>query len=227
MRARAGSAADLRHVSHLSAALTRAGVATWTIEYRRIGDEGGGWPGTFDDVAAGTDYVRTLADQFPLDLDRVVLVGHSAGGHLALWAAARARLPDAGPFAAARPVPLRGVVSLAGITDLRAFGSGAEYCNVSVAPLLGGTYEQVPGRYRQASPSELLPLGVRQRLLHGSLDPYVPVEQGRSLAANAAGRGDDARFELIPNAGHFDLIAPWSFAWPVVQRTVLSLLERP
>ena len=216
---------DLRHVLHLSAALTRAGIATWTVEYRRIGDPGGGWTGTFQDVAAGTDYVRTLAEQFPVDLNRVVLVGHSAGGHLALWLAGRQNLPQDSPLSSARPLPVRGVVSLAGISDLRVFGTGTAYCNASVAPLLGGTPEQVPERYSQANPIELLPLRIPQRLLHGALDPLVPAEQSRVFTARSRSRGDDVDFRLIPEVGHFDLIAPWSAAWPVVEETVLSLLE--
>jgi acetyl esterase/lipase len=122
---------DLRHASHLSAALTRAGVATWTIEYRRVGDEGGGWPGTFQDVARGADYVRALARRFPLDLSRVILVGHSAGGQLALWLAARRNLPRRSPLFSADPIRVRGVVSLAGVTDLRGFGVGAAYGSVA------------------------------------------------------------------------------------------------
>jgi acetyl esterase/lipase len=214
---------DLRHVSHLSAALTRAGVATWTIEYRRIGDSGGGWPGTFEDVAAGVEYVRTLAEKFPLDLDRVVLVGHSAGGHLALWFAGRQNLPTASPLSSSVPLPIRGVVALAAISDLREFSLGSAYCNTSVAPLLGGTLEQVPDRFQQANPIELLPLRVPQRLLHGSLDPFVPVEQSQTFAERSASTGDDVEVRVIPGSGHFDLIAPWTTAWRTVQREVLAL----
>lgn len=217
---------DLRHVSHLSAALTQAGVATWTIEYRRVGDPGGGWPGTFEDVAAGTDYVRRLGDQFPLDSQRVILVGHSAGGHLALWLAARQNLPAGSPLSSGAPLAIQGVVSLAGISDLRAFSVGSAYCNASVAPLLGGTPEQVPDRYSHANPIELLPLRVPLRLLHGASDPIVTVEQSRTFAERSAREGGDVDVRVIPRAGHFDLIAPWSSAWPTVERAVLSLLAR-
>ena len=142
---------DLRHVSHLSTALARAGVATWTVEYRRIGDSGGGWPGTFEDVAAGTDYVRTLADVFPW----TYVVSFSSGTRgwaLALWLAARQNLPRSSPLSSAAPLAFT-FVSLAGISDLRAFSEDPPL-NASVAPLLGGTPEQVPERYSQANPIE-------------------------------------------------------------------------
>jgi acetyl esterase/lipase len=216
---------DLRHASHLSAALTRAGIATWTVEYRRVGNEGGGWPGTFQDVARGADYVRALAKRFPLDLSRVALVGHSAGGQLALWLAARRNLPRRSPLFSTDPIRVSGVVSLAGVTDLRGFGVGSAYCNASVAPLLGGMPEKVPERYAQASPVELLPLGVPVRLLQGSLDTIVPVEQGSGFSTRARSKGDDAEVWLIEGAGHFDLIAPFAPAWPRVERAVVSLLS--
>ena len=215
---------DLGHISHLSSALTRTDIATWTIEYRRVGDAGGGWTGTFEDIAAGTDYVRELAKQFPLDLTRVVLVGHSAGGHLALWVTARRNLPKGSPLASAQPLVIRGVVSLAGISDLRAFSAGSAYCNASVQPLLGGAADAVPDRYRQASPVELMPLGVPQRLLHGGVDPYVPVEQSRTFADKARSLGDDVELTVLSSVGHFDLIAPWSAAWPAVERSVRTVL---
>ena len=215
---------DLNHISHLSSALTTAGIATWTIGTRRIGDPGGGWTGTFEDVAAATDHVRALAKQFSLDLSRVVLVGHSAGGHLALWLAGRRNLPEGNLFSPAQPLALRGVVSLAGISDLRIFSAGSGYCNASVAPLLGGTADAVPDRYLQASPIELLPLRVPHRLLHGALDPYVPVEQSRAFVDKALRLGNDVELIVLPAIGHFDLIAPWSSAWPLVEATVMKIV---
>ena len=125
------------HVRSLAAALTAEGYATWSLEYRRLGDPGGGWPGTFEDVAHGADHLREVAREHPLDLDRVVAVGHSAGGQLALWLAARPRLPEGSPLRAAKPLRLRGVVSLAGITDLRA-GAASGVCGDAIPQLLGG-----------------------------------------------------------------------------------------
>jgi acetyl esterase/lipase len=215
---------DLRHITHLSAALTRAGVATWTLEFRRIGNPGGGWTGTFEDVVHGVEQLRTLAPDFNLDLDRVALVGHSAGGHLALWLAGRRNLPGDEPLGSPPTLPLRGVVALAGITDLRDYAGGAGNCNAAVPELLGGTPDDVPQRYALASPIELLPAGVPLRLVHGDGDPTVPTRQSRDFAARARSLGDDAELVLIPGAGHFDVIAPFAAAWPRVEAVVLSLL---
>src|SRR3954469_3797173 len=106
---------DLEHIGHLCAALTAEGVATWSIEYRRLGDTGGGWPGTFADVAAAAKYLRTLTPLYDLDLGRVVTMGHSAGGHLALWLAGCGKIAEGDPLHVADPLPLSGVVSLAGV----------------------------------------------------------------------------------------------------------------
>jgi acetyl esterase/lipase len=232
---------DLEHVAHLSAALARVGVATWAVEYRRLGDDGGGWPGTFHDVARATEHVASLAGRYPLDGERVVLVGHSAGAHLALWIAGRTNLPrETELLLGDRPVARttgesaasstagswRGVVSLAGITDLRAYGEGGGSCNRAVAELLGGTPDEVPDRYAQASPVELVPLPVPMRLLHGDRDAIVPVEQSRRLAERARALGDDVDVRVLPGAGHFDLIAPFAPAWSAVEAAVRELIGR-
>jgi len=206
------SAYGLEHIGHLCAALTRAGVATWSLEYRRIGDPGGGWPATGEDVVRGAEYLRTLAQRHPLDLTRVVAIGHSAGGQLALWLAAQHR------------IPLRGVVSLAGVSDLRRAGELGLSRGI-VAELLGGTPQEQPERYHQASPIELLPLGVPEWLLHGTKDDVVPIELSRRFQAAAAAAGDDARLIELPDAGHFELIDPRTHAWAQVEAAVLDLLK--
>lgn len=212
---------DLGHVANFNAGLTQLGVATWSLEYRRIGNPGGGWPGTFVDVARGTDHLRVLARSYHLDLNRVIVMGHSAGGQLALWLAARHRLPKNSPLYSNNPLPLRGIVSLAGITDLRRYRPN---CGEAVNKLLGGPPEEVSARYHQTSPIELLPLNVEQRLIQGTLDKIVPVDFSRDYEAAARKKGDRVRLTILPNAGHFDLIAPKSSAWPAVEKAVRSLL---
>lgn len=216
------SAYDVRHVSQLAAAFAREGIATWTLEYRRLGDAGGGWPGTFEDVARGVDRLRDVAAQHRLDTTRVVLVGHSAGGQLALWAAARRAAEGTVPRGPAlRP---RGVVGLAAITDLRGYGAAPGSCNGAVAPLLGGTAAEVGPRYDLVSPAALPPLDLPVRLVHGALDRTVPPEQSASYAGYVTGAGGDARVLLVPDAAHFDVVSPTTSAWPVVLGAVRDLL---
>ncbi len=219
------SAFDYRHITHLSANLTKAGIATWTIEYRRVGDSRGGWPGTFQDVSMGVDHLRTLVPDYPLDLSRVVVIGHSAGGQLALWLASRS--PEGGNLHQANPLPLAGVVSLAGITDLKRYSVGPENsCNSAVKPLMGGMPEDQPERYAQVSPLELLPLGAPLRLIHGARDSIVPPGMARAFAERAALQGDKVKVEILEDAGHFELVAPQTSAWPVVRDAVLELTTR-
>jgi acetyl esterase/lipase len=211
---------DLGHLAGFAEALNGLGFATWAVEYRRIGDAGGGYPGTFEDVARGADFLRSLARTHPLDLDRVVVVGHSAGGQLALWLAARGVTPPDGQVQSPAGLRLRGVVSLAGITDMKKFGPR---CGGAAAKLLGGSSDEVPDRYAQTSPVELLPARVPVRLVHGSADKIVPVELGREYEAAARKTGGDVELSVVEGAGHFELIAPGSSAWPAVRAALLSL----
>lgn len=215
---------DLEHIGHLCVALTRAGLATWSLEYRRLGNPGGGWPGAFLDVAAGADYLRQLAGSCPLDLGRVVAVGHSAGGHLAAWLAGRHRIAPGSPLHAESPLPLRGVVPLAGVLDLRRAFELRLSAGVT-GELMGGSPEEYPDRYAAASPAELLPLGVRQLLLHGTADESVPYAISRDYAAAARAAGDDAELVTLPGAGHYEVIDPRAAEWPQVERAVLRLAE--
>ena len=213
------------HVRGLAAALTAAGHATWSLEYRRLGDPGGGWPGTLQDVARGADHLREAAKEHPLDLGRVVAVGHSAGGQLALWLAARRRLPRGSTLRVADPLRLRGVVSLAGITDLRA-GAASGICADAIPLFLGGPPPGRGDRLRQSSPIELVPLGVPLRLVCGARDPIVPIEQARSFEAAATAAGDSVTVQVVEGAGHFELVDPGSAAHPAVREAVRALLPR-
>jgi acetyl esterase/lipase len=214
---------DVTHIGSFSDALTRAGIATWTLEYRRVGNPGGGWPGTFLDVGAGADLLRELGPRYGLDLGRIVAVGHSAGGHLALWLTARRKLrPDSAIRGGANPIPIEGVVSLAGVDDLeRALREGV--CDDMAAELLGARPEEAPDRYRESSPVELLPLGVRQHLVSGARDDTVPAAFARDFEARSRALGDEVTLTVLEDAGHFELIAPSSSAFPAVRNAVRKL----
>jgi acetyl esterase/lipase len=218
---------DHRHVERMAERLTERGLATWVIEYRRIGHDGGGWPGTFRDAAAALDHLREIAAPHRLDLGRVVVVGHSAGGQLALWLGARHKLAADSDLHVADPLRVAGVVALAGISDLRTYALGSGSCNAAVPDLMGGGARSVGRRYDDASPLELVPLGVRVRLVHGSADAIVPLDQSRRFADAEREAGGDALLDALPGAGHFDVVAPFAAAWPAVERRVLELAAAP
>ena len=215
---------NVDHIGAFSDALTKAGVATWAVEYRRVGNPGGGWPGTFQDIAAAVDHLRNVADEHPIDLERVVAVGHSAGGHLVLWLGARGKIADL-TLRGDDPLPLMGVVSLAGVDDLkRALEEGV--CDDMAAKLIGGSPDDVPERYAQGSPIELLPTGMPQHLINGARDPIVPEAFGHAYKAAGQRAGDSVELTVLPDAGHFELIVPTTNAWASVRDTILEMLER-
>jgi acetyl esterase/lipase len=216
---------DLVHLGHLCAALAAVGIATWNVEYRRVGHEGGGWPETFLDVGRGADYARELAREYPLDLERVITVGHSAGGHLALWVAGWRRVPAGSEIASADPIALCGAVSLAGVVDLaraHALGLSAD----ATGDFLGGTPETVSERYAAASPAALLPLGVPQLLVHGTADEDVPFELSEMYVEAATAVGDEATLLTLPGSGHFEVIDPLAQEWPEILAAIKRLVTR-
>jgi acetyl esterase/lipase len=214
---------DLTHAGHASSALAAAGLAVWSLEYRRIGHAGGGWPGTLQDVGAAVDHLRVIAPQYNLDLERVVVAGHSAGGHLAAWVASRHRIPPGGPLYVEDPLPVRAAVPLAGVVDLRR-GWELRLSSGVVEEFIGGPPDAPPARYATASPIEMLPTGVPQRLVHGTSDPNVPYEISERYVRAAQERGDDVRLVTLPGAGHFEVINPDTQEWQQVVRTILELI---
>jgi len=226
---------DRTHTGPQCEGLVAAGYAVAAIEYRRTSStdpesvDAGGWPGTFDDVAAALDALPGLVDDAThgrVDTSRIVLVGHSAGGHLALWAAARHRLPTGSPWRLDAPMRgLAGVVALAAVSDLGACYS-QHLGNDAVVPLLGGGPHEFPDRYAQTDPARLLPSGVRAVLVHGVDDGRVPVGMSESYASAAEQAGDDVTLATLPACGHFEVIDPWSAAWPAVLDALRRLLPQ-
>lgn len=214
---------NLAHLGHLCAALTACGIATWNIEYRRIGDPGGGWQGTFQDVARAARFPFDNASRYDIDADRIVTIGHSAGGHLASWLAGGANVPGDGPIRTDR-IPLRAVVSVAGVLDLRR-ALELELSEGAVRDLLGGTPVDVPERYAAASPIKLLPTGVPHLLVHGEVDDIVPIEISERYHQAALAAGDDVTLRTLSGTGHFEPIDPDSAVWPEVLAAIQARIS--
>ena len=212
----------LAPLGRLCAALAAEGLAVWNVEYRRL-DNGGGWPLTFMDVAAAADALRRMAPVYHLDLARVISIGHSAGGHLALWLAGRHHLPASSLLYSAAPLPLCGVLSLAGVPDLAA-ALKEGLCGDAAAKLAGGLPSEVPAHYQQASPIEMLPLGVRQWHIIGRDDDTVHVDYLQRYAAVAA-QHDPVQLDILPDAGHFEVVDPRAPAWAAVRDAALALVN--
>ena len=195
----------------VASALAAAGFAVWAPEYRRLGEPGGGWPGSAEDVLVAVQALRELGPAH-VDLQRVVLAGHSAGGQLALWASAA--LPGDGEAG----LRVRGVIGLAAITDLHDYAAGNNSCQQAAVRFLGGRPDEVPAHYAAASPRELT-LPQATILLHGDVDPIVPLAQAQAITA--------AEMRVVGGAGHFDLIHPDTAAFPALVRALNDVLEQP
>lgn len=201
---------DLAHAGHLCAALTAKGIATWNLEYRRVGNDGGGWPGTFEDIVNGYRFLPQIAKRYNLDTNRVIVMGHSAGGQLALCLAAH-------------ELWVKHAVSLAGVLDLtRAWE--LHLSNNAVVEFLGGKPDEVPDHYREADPMQLeIPKAI-QWVIHGLGDDIIPPEFSQKYVAQKKKAGQNAHLLELEKADHFDLIDPRSAAWTQVEKTVLSLI---
>jgi acetyl esterase/lipase len=220
--------ADLQNTAALADAFRDMGIATWNVEYRREDDKGGGWPGTFEDVAHAADFLRTIAKQYSLDLNHVVAVGQSAGGYLVLWLAGRHRLLPSSQLYMENPLALKGVIVLGGVPDLKAFRpQGQPVCGADViGKLLGDTPEQVEAHYKDASPIELLPLGVPQVLFYGADEQAVPKRFAEAYIKAARKKGDTVKLVEIEYAGHHEYNVPNSVTWPAIHSALLSFLDK-
>jgi acetyl esterase/lipase len=194
-------------MGHLCAALTARGITTANLEYRRVGNAGGGWPGTFADVRAGYQFLLQNARKYELDARRMVVMGHSAGGQLGLCLAAHEK-------------GVKGVVSLAGVVDLQQ-AYALHLSNDAVVEFLGGTPAEVPDHYREADPMKLA-IGARQWLVHGAEDDVVPPAFSRDYVGAKQKMKEDARLVEIAGAGHFEVVDPRSGAWKAVEKVVMD-----
>lgn len=211
--------ADRRLMDWVADDLRRSGYAVWNIDYRGIDRSGGGYPGTFADAAAAADALRIHAARFGLDTSRVVAVGHSAGGHLALWLAARPRLPATSPLAVPDPQKITHVVSLGGLPDLEATAASPDNgCGTEVVAKLVGTDRAEP--YADTSVPRLFPLGVPQDLVNGRADRIIPFRMATDYVTRARAAGDSATLHEVPDTGHVELVTPGTAAWTETKRLI-------
>lgn len=206
---------DLAYAGHLCAALKEVGVATWNVEYRRVGNAGGGWPGTFEDIRSAyrmTMETQTIRNSPPVfDLSRIVVAGHSAGGQLALCLAAHEKT-------------ITRAISLAGVLDLRRAWE-LHLSNDAVVEFLGGSPKDVPEHYREASPAERTITQARQWIVHGTVDDSVPYEISQSYAERKKKAGEQVAMLTLPDEGHFGIMDPGSKIWPKIQDTFLAAIR--
>jgi acetyl esterase/lipase len=224
---------DLGYAGRLCAAMKREGIATWSVEYRRVGNTGGGWPMTFLDAAAGFDFLETLAKTYPIDQSRILSMGHSAGGHLAFWIAGRHHIDRSSAVFCRQPkLHPRGAISLAGAVDLRltidlSGNSIFAHDRDEVCALMGGWPKELPKRYKGGNPGDLLPFQAPQILIQGTADDQIPPELPGRWAAMSRRLGSEATVMMIPWASHFDVVDPASAAGEIVVRQVKSLVVEP
>jgi len=198
---------DLGYAGHLCAALTAKGIATANVEYRRVGNAGGGWPGTFADVRTAYQFLLQSAHQHSFDARRVVVIGHSAGSQLGLCLAAHEK-------------GVKAVISLAGVVDLqRAYA--LHLSNDAVVEFLGGTPAEVGDHYKEADPMKLT-IAARQWLVHGAVDDVVPPALSRDYVSAKQKMKENAWLVEIARAGHFEVVDPRSRDWSDVERVVLE-----
>ena len=216
--------ADYQFMDKFAQAITRLGYATWNIEYRALGT-GGDWPAMFQDVGAAADYLTILAQSYPLNLNKVAVIGHSAGGHLALWLAGRPRLSEASDLYRQNPLSIRGVISLAGVANVIGNNSCFVLANKVIGVAVTPSSADLLNRLQETSPLQMLPIASKTVLISGSADTIVPAAMGAEYSAKAAGLGDDSLHYILPGAGHFDLIEPTKTDWVLYRQSLEEIFK--
>jgi acetyl esterase/lipase len=216
----------ITQLRNLAGALAERGIASWNIEYRRVDEAGGGYPGTYQDVNAALAMLAQQAQRYPLDLKRLVAVGHSAGGQLVQWMAGRPRIPATSPLYQPDPLPVRNVVSLGGLADLRREQALIKSsCDREIGQLTGAPGDKRPDVFSDTNAGDLLPNGSRTILVTGELDRISPPRVARDFAARARAAGDAAEVVILPGASHYDEVSAGSHAWPLVLQAIESALK--
>jgi acetyl esterase/lipase len=217
---------NLEYAGHLAAALTADGFASWNIEYRRVGSPNGGYPNLLHDVSSAVAKLVDLAPEYNLDLTRIVVTGHSAGGHVAGWLAAKQTHPQLDVFGITPP--LIGTVPVAGVLDLRRTSElgVSDSIGIPVHDFFGGPPADVPEHYALADPAGLLPIGIPIIAVHGTADANVPLELSRIYVERAKAAGDAATLAVIDGADHFEPFDPATPSGAVVRAAVRDLLTR-
>ncbi|WP_395613437.1 alpha/beta hydrolase family protein [Allosphingosinicella sp.] len=212
--------ADRTIMNWIADDLRRRGIAVWNVDYRGVDRPGGGYPGTFQDAAAAADALRAHAADYHLDTRRVVAIGHSAGGHLALWLAGRPRLPADSPLRTANPLPIAEVVSLGGLPDLEETARSENGCGNEVIGRLTN------GHFADTSVPRLAPLGLPQVLINGRQDRIIPIPYAEGYARPMRAAGDDVRIRMLDHTGHVELVAPETAAWAAAVEELQRALHR-
>jgi len=212
---------------NMAGALARHGIAAWNVEYRRVDEEGGGYPGMYLDMNAALETLRREARKHPLDLERLVAVGHSAGGQLVQWLAARPRIPASSPLFQADALAVKNVVSLGGLADLRHEAELIKTsCDRDTAQLAGAPSQARPDVFSDTNAGELMPNGSRTILVTGELDTISPPRVAHDFARRARAAGDRAEVVILPGASHYDEVAASSPSWPLVLQAIEAALKR-
>lgn len=218
--------AGITQMRDVAGTLAAQGIAVWSVEYRRVDEEGGGYPGTYLDLAAALELLRARAGEYRLDMARMVLVGHSAGGHLVQWLAGRGRIAPTSPLFAAQPFRIREVIALGSISDLRTRqDSQMRICGVDIVKLTGTARGARANVYADTSPAELLPNGSHTVLINGALDTESPPASAVDFAKLAQQAGDSVETLVLPLASHYDEVASASPAWPLILRVIHKALD--
>jgi acetyl esterase/lipase len=216
----------ITQLRNMAGALAARGIAVWNVEYRRVDEAGGGYPGTYQDINAALDLLAVQAPAHRLDLHRIVAVGHSAGGQLVQWMAGRSRIAPASVLYQSAPLPVREIVSLGGLADLRHEQALIKSsCDRDIVDLTGTPGAGRPDVFSDTNAAELMPNGSHTVLVTGERDTVSPPRVAHDYAARAVKAGDAAEVVILPGASHYDEVAATSEAWPAVLAVIENALK--